>query len=299
MFGLNAIVANIAPIFIATSPITSYADQIYSIHKTRSSAGFSLDIPLIMLVASILKYLPPQTLKKKRKNPLTILFRIFYWFGAHFSTSLLIQALLTIGVQILLLHVALTHRLPPSTTPFATLAPAPRKRPYSFWQWRSTRPYWTFLTYLSATLLVLHLLLSSTALFIPYTNLLGAIALAVEATLPLPQLLTNHQRRGCAGFRPSVIANWVVGDTFKMWFFFTSAEGEVPWAFKACGVFQATCDLGLALQYLVWGDGPAGAGGVGKEVRSPPPEMEGFEMEKMGAGGVGVEVGGVSAYERR
>ena len=55
MFGLNALVANIAPLFIATSPITSYADQIYSIHKTRSSAGFSLDIPLIMLVASILK----------------------------------------------------------------------------------------------------------------------------------------------------------------------------------------------------------------------------------------------------
>lgn len=55
MFGLNAIVKNIAPVFIATSPVTSYADQIYSIHKTRSSAGFSLDIPLIMLVASILK----------------------------------------------------------------------------------------------------------------------------------------------------------------------------------------------------------------------------------------------------
>lgn len=40
---------------LITSPITSYADQIYSIHRTRSSAGFSLDIPLIMLVASILK----------------------------------------------------------------------------------------------------------------------------------------------------------------------------------------------------------------------------------------------------
>ena len=201
---------------------------------------------------------------------------------------------------------ALLHRHPSppsSSAPFAALAqPSPRKRPYNFWQWRSTRPYWTFLTYLTATLLVLHLLLSSTALFIPYTNLLGAIALAVEATLPLPQLLANWQRRGCAGFRPSVIANWVVGDSFKMWFFFTSAEGEVPWAFKACGIFQATCDLGLAMQYLVWGDGPqgqSGVGGVGKEVRSPPPEVEGFEMEKMGSAAGGMGVGGVSAYERR
>jgi len=41
---------------LITSPVTSYADQIYSIHRSRTSAGFSLDIPLIMLLASILKY---------------------------------------------------------------------------------------------------------------------------------------------------------------------------------------------------------------------------------------------------
>lgn len=46
----------IAPIFIVISPITSYADQTYSIHRKKSSAGFSLDIPLIMLVASFLRY---------------------------------------------------------------------------------------------------------------------------------------------------------------------------------------------------------------------------------------------------
>lgn len=49
-------VTHVAPVFIVTSPVTSYADQIWSISKTRSSAGFSLDIPLIMLVSSILKY---------------------------------------------------------------------------------------------------------------------------------------------------------------------------------------------------------------------------------------------------
>jgi len=49
------VITHIAPIFIVTSPVTSYADQIWSIHKTRSSAGFSLDIPFIMLVSSVLK----------------------------------------------------------------------------------------------------------------------------------------------------------------------------------------------------------------------------------------------------
>jgi solute carrier family 66, member 2 len=40
---------------LVLSPITSYADQIASIHRKKTSDGFSLDIPLIMLVASILK----------------------------------------------------------------------------------------------------------------------------------------------------------------------------------------------------------------------------------------------------
>lgn len=53
---LSWVVKHIAPVFIVTSPVTSYADQIWSISKTRSSKGFSLDIPLIMLVSSILKY---------------------------------------------------------------------------------------------------------------------------------------------------------------------------------------------------------------------------------------------------
>ncbi|KAF1969611.1 hypothetical protein BU23DRAFT_512739 [Bimuria novae-zelandiae CBS 107.79] len=282
---INEIVTSIAPIFIATSPITSYADQIHSIHRTKSSAGFSLDIPLIMLVASILK--------------------VFYWFGAHFAPSLLIQALLMIAVHLLLLHVALLHRPPTTHLPFQ---PSVRKRPWDFWQWPSTRPYWAFVTYFALALLVVHLLLCWTSVFIPYTSVLGMIALTVEATLPLPQLLANYQRRGCKGFRPSVIANWIVGDTFKMWFFFASPSGSVPWAFKICGIFQAVCDLGLGLQWFVWRDGPEGVAAVGdKELRSPPPEriVESFEMLKgapgyaeKGSVGVSIEMG-EGSWERQ
>lgn len=191
-------------------------------------------------------------------------------------------------VHILLLHVALSNRPPPSHLPFQPASS--RQRPYDFWQWRSPRPYWTFVTYFIVALLVLHILLSATALFIPYTTLLGYVALTIEATLPLPQLLSNWQRRGCKGFRPSVIANWIVGDTFKMWYFFASSSGEVPWAFKICGIFQAVCDLGLGLQWFVWRDGPEGVAAVGeKELTSPPPERMGqsFEMINGGASGYG------------
>jgi len=118
------------------------------------------------------------------------------------------------------------------------------------------------------------------------------VALTTEAILPIPQLLANWQRKGCKGFRPSVIVNWVIGDTFKMWFFFASSNSEVPWAFKACGIFQACCDFGLAAQYLVWGDGPLGVdmGPFKKEVRSPVPDNDGRLSEKVGKTAVGVDI---------
>lgn len=55
----------------------------------------------------------------------------------------------------------------------------------------------------------------------------------------------------------SVLINWLIGDSMKMGFFFLSGEGKVPWAFKVCGCFQAACDIGLGLQYWMYGDGVA------------------------------------------
>jgi hypothetical protein len=52
---LRASAGYMAPIFIILSPILSYSDQAFSMHRNKSSAGFSLDIPLIMLVASLLR----------------------------------------------------------------------------------------------------------------------------------------------------------------------------------------------------------------------------------------------------
>jgi solute carrier family 66, member 2 len=104
-------------------------------------------------------------------------------------------------------------------------------------------------------LISLHLLFGT---FKFYAPLLGGIALAIEAVLPVPQLIANQRRRGCAGFRASVLANWLIGDVFKMIFFFAKGTAEVPWAFKLCGVFQAACDVLLGVQFYVFGDGEPG-----------------------------------------
>ncbi|ERT02098.1 hypothetical protein HMPREF1624_00395 [Sporothrix schenckii ATCC 58251] len=253
-----------APLFLVLSPIFSYGDQALSMSRKRSSAGFSLDIPLIMLVASLL--------------------RIFYYPGAHFDKALLVQSILMVAVQLVLLKIALDNRPPPSgktgEAPFAGLDGRTRSvsfsmtsasnsptgggglfanRPYNFWQWRSPKPYWQFLLYMFLTLLALQVLLSPFPdVYGAYSVLIGYVGLSVEATLPLPQIRANMRARSCRGFRVSVLASWLAGDAMKMFWFFTSTT-EIPWAFKLCGLFQAVCDSILGIQYFVYGDGTSSA----------------------------------------
>jgi len=233
----------VAPVFIIISPITSYADQTYSIYRTKSSAGFSLDIPLIMLVASIL--------------------RVFYYPGAKFDMSLLIQAFIMIAIQLVLLKVALDNRPSPSSKggeaslPFAAAREGDLgvSRPYNFWQWRSPKPYWQFLLYLFITLIACELMFAPLpSLYSFYSGLIGYTGLAIEATLPLPQIISNARSRSCKGFRISVLASWLAGDFMKMFWFF-NATTEIPWAFKLCGIFQACCDAFLGGQYWFYGNG--------------------------------------------
>ncbi len=141
------------------SPITSYADQIASIHRNKTCDGFSLDIPLIMLVASILKWAlspsSPSWGPISRELPkLTGASRVFYWFGAYYDKSLLAQASLMIVVQLVLLKVALDNKAPTGArdglehTPFHGYTAEDGlkdllagRRPYDFWQWNSSKPY--------------------------------------------------------------------------------------------------------------------------------------------------------------
>ncbi|KAK3327638.1 hypothetical protein B0T19DRAFT_422311 [Cercophora scortea] len=233
----------LAPMFLILSPVFSYSDQAYSMHRTKSSAGFSLDIPLIMLAASFL--------------------RVFYYPGARFDKALLIQSFLMILIQLVLLKIALDHRPPPSSKGGEAAIPFARAndgvwempRPFNFWQWKSPKPYWQFILCLFIGLTVGELLLAPVPSIYPsYSSFIGYVGLAIEATLPLPQILSNARSRSCKGFRLSVLVSWLLGDGMKMFWFFT-ATSTIPVAFKICGIFQACCDSFLGIQYLMYGNG--------------------------------------------
>ena len=146
------------------------------------------------------------------------------------------------------------------------------------------------MSYFTAVLFVLQVVLvQNEGIYKSWTTLLGYTALAIEATLPLPQILNNQRRRCCKGFRLSVLANWLVGDAFKMVFFFVKDSSDVPWAFKLCGVFQACCDCYLGVQYYMFGDGEVVMPGVS----GPNGEMKAkmsVDIPGMNQGGNGIEM---------
>lgn len=118
-----------------------------------------------------------------------------------------------------------------------------------------------------ATLIVFELLLAPvSSVYQTYSSLIGVIGLSVEATLPIPQILANMRSRSCKGFRLSVLASWLIGDSMKMFWFFTSRT-SIPVAFKVCGMFQAACDSLLGVQYMMYGD----SGPASKDHASPGP----------------------------
>lgn len=185
-------------------------------------------------------------------------------------------------MQVALLKIALDHRPPPyskggdAAVPFARVNET--QRPFDFWQWRSPKPwvavliqnkysrrggadvwsrYWQFLLSLFAGLVVCEFLLAPVpSVYQSYSSLIGLVGLSIEATLPIPQILANMRSRSCKGFRLSVLASWLVGDTMKIFWFFTSST-SIPTAFKVCGMFQAACDSFLGVQYVMYGDGEA------------------------------------------
>lgn len=113
-----------------------------------------------------------------------------------------------------------------------------------------------FLAYFTAGLLAIHVLLPILSRSPAYISFLGYFGLAVEAMLPVPQMVKNHRARSCKGFRVSVIINWLAGDAMKMSYFLMSRE-YVPWPFRLCGIFQTCCDSYLGLQFYMYGQGPA------------------------------------------
>ncbi|KAF9245327.1 hypothetical protein BU15DRAFT_85649 [Melanogaster broomeanus] len=210
---------------MAVGPPLVYADQAVSIVRKKDSTGFSRDVCAILLTANIT--------------------RCFFWLGSRFEFALLAQSILMILAQLALLYICIRYR--PTTSP-EVFSSSPR--PLSFWQWPLYAQYIEFLACFILCLAIVHLILGRSEIYI---SILGFVALGLESTLPIPQLISNYKQKSLYGFRASTMIGWVGGDAFKTAYFFMQGS---PLQFQACAIFQLSIDLVIVGQRLYYGNAP-------------------------------------------
>ncbi|KAF8227550.1 hypothetical protein L208DRAFT_297582 [Tricholoma matsutake] len=206
-------ISTTASIGMAVGPPLVYADQAISIIRKKDSTGFSRDVCAILLIANIT--------------------RCFFWLGNHFEFALLLQSILMILAQLALLYICIIYR--PGISPEVL---GGSSRPFSFWQWQTYTQYVEFLAGFILCQTILFLIFGRSKIFV---STLGFVALGLESTLPLPQLISNHRQRSLYGFRMSTLIGWAGGDTFKTVYFFLQHS---PLQFKVCAIFQLSIDFG-------------------------------------------------------
>ncbi|KAF7726809.1 PQ-loop repeat-containing protein 1 [Apophysomyces ossiformis] len=235
------------------APVVGYIDQYFIIRRTQSSAGFNPKTCAILLFANIL--------------------RIYFWLGKRFDTTLLIQSIAMIVAQLILLHTVVRFRLEDvpgngvgGPTEYSRLRededgegdedvlrakthtnPSLCQQCYrSFWNWPHYLDYMncllTFTTIVGALYLGLHR-------YTAFIELLGALSLGIESTLPLPQCLYNFARRSTDGFSLLVLGSWFLGDGFKLGYFIYT---DAPLQFDICGAIQLTIDTVIVLQFILF-----------------------------------------------
>lgn len=204
-------------LLLVFGPILGYIPQYLEIWKTRNHRAFSKKVSMILLVANIL--------------------RLGYWWYEKFEDTLVWQAFVMIGAQLLMLELILRIK-----------------------SMAEMKSFWRMMGWLIGSLL---LLIASLSTFIALDlrifrleysgQILGFAALSVESTLAMPQAYRNWKHKCTSGLRPELIFSWALGDAFKTGYFIIR---RAPWVFLMCGIVQLLVDGLIFVQMWLYSENP-------------------------------------------
>lgn len=210
-------------------PSLGYIPQYYEISHTKNTRAFSTLVSFILLIANIL--------------------RIFFWAYEKFDVVLVIQSVVMIVAQLIVLELIVRLRTTEREERGSDGTGLSLLRIKKFWSWDSYGEYVLFLT---GFVVIVGLIVTTDIKWIHYSkagDILGVLALMIEATLGMPQFVHNWRTKTTAGLRKELVGTWFFGDVFKtIYFVFKNA----PWVFVMCGAIQITVDLMIFGQFWIY-----------------------------------------------
>lgn len=229
-------------VLMVVGPVVGYLFQWAKMHNSRSCDGYSPFVSLILIACNTL--------------------RIVYYFGETFATMLLWQSMVMLITQFGLLLTVIKIRFAQRIVREASAAnssgvfshpqgahvPSPftrfmhRVNPLLF------TPAELVLKYIIAFVLVMVISLVMFRVAPGTASYMGYLSLGIEATLVMPQILLNLQRKSTEGLSYLLVFTWCAGDVVKMIFFVVEQQ---PKPFVVCGAVQLLCDVVVLLQ--LWG----------------------------------------------
>ena len=211
---------------LVSGVVVPYVPQVLQLHRGGDSA-FNTNASLILIVSNTL--------------------RVAYWVEHRFETTLLVQAVVCVLAQLVLMHALVRNKQRKAALGAGARSPGAAAKFFDFefrrfWAWTDFPSYLQFELLLCVLLVLLHGTFAKSSL---YSTLLGALALGIEATLPIPQALQNWRTRSSSGLPWPILLAWFCGDGFKTVF---SIARAVPMPFIVCAGFQFSVDSILLLQ---------------------------------------------------
>ncbi|XP_073988233.1 solute carrier family 66 member 2 isoform X3 [Rhodnius prolixus] len=225
--------------------VAPFIPQYREIKKKNDAEGFSLYVCLVLLIANTL--------------------RILFWFGKRYELPLLAQSMIMNVMMLLMIHlcVRVKNRGQIIRGPDRVFTGVGRhtggsfvktkKRRYIidfdwkyFWAWTDFQSYVDFLLIVSLVMSLLTFLLLDSVIYI---EILGFLALFIEAMLAVPQLIRNFKQKSTEGMSILMVLMWTVGDLFKTTYFVLR---EAPAQFWLCGGLQVLIDLTILGQVQLY-----------------------------------------------
>jgi hypothetical protein len=208
-------------------PTIGYISQLRHVQASKTADGYAPLVSVILLVCNTL--------------------RVLYWLGSHYAVMLLLQSLAMIAVQLLLIVAVLKTMICARMGSISGGGTANSSAGGGFagilLQWSPKEflmRYFIFVT--AATMMMMMMVLNSHA---ELASAVGYLALGIEATLVMPQIVMNFERKSVAGVSLVLVATWCVGDVVKVIYFVLFDQPE---PFVVCGVFQLLCDVVVVAQ---------------------------------------------------